>query len=69
MPELWTSEVVAEMHLHRIKQKELAEALGWTAEYVNMVLNGKRNPKSAEDVVKKAIQKLIDEERDDCFDR
>ena len=63
MPETWTSEVIAEMHLHRIKQKKLARVLGWTPEYVNMVLNGKRNPKSAEDVVKTAMQKIIDDEK------
>lgn len=58
MPELWTSEVVAEMHLHGIKQKELAEALGWTAEYVNMVLNGKRNPAGAYEKMIEAIGKI-----------
>lgn len=61
MLETWTSEVVAKMHLHRITQKELARVLDWTPEYVNMVLNGKRNPKSAENVVKTAMQKIIDE--------
>lgn len=58
MPELWTSEIIAEMHLHRIKQKELAEVLGWTPEYVNMVLNGKRNPSSAYEKMVEAIGKI-----------
>lgn len=31
--------------------------------------NNLQHQKGAGDVVKKAIQKLIDEERDDCFDR
>lgn len=58
MPELWTSEIIAEMHLHRIKQKELAEVLGWTPEYVNMVLNGKRNPSGAYEKMVEAIRKI-----------
>ena len=64
MPELWTSEVIAKMHLHRITQKELAKTLGWTPEYLNMILNGKREPKHAEVIVKSAIEEMIVEERE-----
>lgn len=64
MPERWTSEIVAEMHLHRITQKKLAEALSWTPVYLNMVLNGKREPKHAESSVRSAMEKIIKEERE-----
>lgn len=64
MPELWTSEVIAKMHLHRITQKELAKTLGWTPEYLNMILNGKRSPKNAESSVKTAMKKIIDEQKE-----
>ena len=64
MPETWTSEIVAEMHLHRVTQKKLAEALSWTPVYLNMVLNGKRSPKNAESSVKTAMKKIIDEQKE-----
>lgn len=64
MPETWTSEIVAEIHLHRITQKKLAEALSWTPVYLNMVLNGKRSPKNAESSVRSAMEKIIKEERE-----
>ena len=52
------------MHLHRITQKELAKTLGWTPEYLNMILNGKREPKHAESSVRSAMEKIIKEERE-----
>ena len=64
MPELWTSEVIAKMHLHRITQKELAKTLGWTPAYLDMILNGKREPKHAESSVRSAMEKIIKEERE-----
>lgn len=38
----WTGEVVGLMHTQRVKQIELAQELGFTNEYVNMLLNRKR---------------------------
>lgn len=48
MPAQWTGEIVGKMHLLEISQVQLADALGYTPEYVCAVLNGKRNPKDAE---------------------
>lgn len=58
MPEVWTSEIIAELHLHRIKKKELADAIGWTPEYISMILNGQRNPAGAYEKMMKAIEKI-----------
>lgn len=63
MPKMWTSEVVSKMHMYKIKQTDIAKALGWTAEYVSMVLNGHRCPKGAEEKFRKAIEKLTEEKR------
>ena len=59
MPEPWTSKVVAEMHANKIKQKDLAKAIGWTPEYVSMVLNGKRNPSNAQKKIEMAIASIV----------
>ncbi|WP_102050202.1 helix-turn-helix domain-containing protein [Pygmaiobacter massiliensis] len=57
----WTAEIVGKMHVHNISQSEIAAHLGFSREYTNAVLNGKRNPKTAEVVFRKAIDELIAE--------
>lgn len=55
----WTAQLIGTMHLYGITQIQLAEKLQVTAEYVNMVLNGRRSPKSAEVKFGKAVEDLI----------
>lgn len=59
MPEQWTASFIGEMHLNRIKQTELATALGFTPEYVCAVLNGNRSPKGAEQKFRGALAQII----------
>lgn len=61
MLDKWTSELVADMHMHRITRTQLADKLNYTLEYVSMVLNGKREPKNAEQVFRSALDELITE--------
>ncbi len=61
MPAKWTAEVIAEMHISRITAKELAKHLGYNPKYVSAVLNGKREPKRAEEVFRKALKELKQE--------
>jgi len=44
MPEAWTGDLIGKMHNHKIKQSELAQALGYTNAYVGMILRGERKP-------------------------
>ena len=60
--ESWIAQVVGEMHVKRITGKELASHMGVTAEYVSIILNGKRSPKGAEEKLRKAM-KEIEEKR------
>lgn len=64
MPAQWTAEVVGKMHLHKITAVQLAEKIGWHPKYLSAVLNGKREPKHAEVIVKSAIEEMIVEERE-----
>ena len=48
MPQEWTAEVVAQLHLHKLTIKQLAEEAGYTPEYLSMVLNGHRDPEKGE---------------------
>lgn len=58
MPAQWTADVIGKMHLIKITNKKLAKHLGYTEEYVSMVLNGKRTPKNAEAVFRRAVDEL-----------
>jgi predicted XRE-type DNA-binding protein len=55
----WTADLVGKLHKHRITQKQLAEELGVTREYVSMVLNGHRCPDGAERTFTDALDRLI----------
>lgn len=61
MPAQWTANLVGQMHLLGIKSKELAEKVGWHEKYLSAVLNGKRNPKNAEEQLFAALDELISE--------
>ena len=61
MPEKWTGDISAIMHIHRITGMQLAKELGYTKEYVSMVLNGKRSPAGAEQKFREAINRILQE--------
>ena len=56
----WTGRIVGLLHTHRITQAELARELGLTAQYVSMVLNGKKSSKGIQERMEGAIQAIID---------
>ena len=57
----WTGDVVGALHVHNIEIRELAKKIGWAPEYLGKILNGKREPKNAEEKVKSALEELIKE--------
>ena len=59
MPEKWTANIVAKLHLNKITKKRLAEQLGDTPEYISMVLNGHKTPKNAARRFNTALDELI----------
>jgi len=61
MPEQWTAEVVGKLHLLNISKKQLANKLGYTPEYVSMVLNGHRAPVGAEQAFIAAVDRLAEQ--------
>lgn len=56
----WTGRVVGLLHTYRITQAELAAELGLTAQYVSMVLNGKKSPKGIEERMVSAIHTITE---------
>lgn len=55
----WRSEIVALLHEHRIKQKELAEEIGVSEIWVSYVINGRENPKGMEKRMRDAIDAIV----------
>ena len=59
--EAWTGDAVAIMHVHNISATELAGKVGWNPKYLSSVLNCKRCPKEAENVIMTALHEMVDE--------
>lgn len=59
MAEQWSGEIVAKLHLHGITRRELADEMGVTAQYVTMVLNGKKSPAKMEERMDGAINAIL----------
>lgn len=55
----WIAEAVGKMHIHKLAHKDVAAEIGVSPEYLSMILNGKRDPKSGEHRVMSAIDRLI----------
>lgn len=60
MSKAWTGRIVGLLHTHRITQAELAAELGITAQYVSMVLNGKKTSKGIDERMEAAIQAIVE---------
>lgn len=54
----WIGEIVGLMHKNGISNKQLAEYMGMTPEYISMVLNGHREPAGIEDRLRKAVNEI-----------
>lgn len=59
MKDIWTGDAVAMMHIHDISAVELAKKIGWNPKYLSSVLNCKRCPKEAENIVLSALHEMI----------
>lgn len=59
MPAKWTGEIVALLHVNEISQKELAQQLGLTRQYVSLVLSGTKDPSGMEARMRSAIGEII----------
>lgn len=60
MAEQWTADIVAKLHLFGITRRELADELGVTAQYVTMVLNGKKSSAGMEERMASAINSIAE---------
>lgn len=59
MPAQWTADIVGKMHIAGVTAKELAAYLNYNPKYVSAVLNGKREPKNAEQIFRQGLEEMI----------
>ena len=59
MPAQWTGDIIGKMHINEITAKQLAEEVGWNAKYLSQVINGRKNPKDAEEKLTAALECII----------
>ena len=59
--EKWTIEATGLMHYNKISNIDISKKLGVTAEYVSMMLNGKKKSAHAETRIMTAIADIIRE--------
>lgn len=52
-------EIVKFMHLHKIKQKEIAEKIGIRREHLNRILNFQIESQKTIPLIKKALNELV----------
>lgn len=57
----WTGHLVGRMHNNGITNIDLANKLGYTKDYISMVLNGKKTPKGARERFEAAVDEIIKE--------
>lgn len=62
--ENWIATVVGKMHLHKIKQDDLAAYLGISREHLNRILNGKEHPTNAKANITNALNELIESRKE-----
>ena len=55
----WIGEIVGLMHKHGILNKQLADHLGVTPEYISAILNGHREPAGVEARLRNAIDEIV----------
>ena len=55
MPAQWTGDVVGKMHIYGVSIRDMASFMGITPEYTGRVLNGKDEPKGAEEKFRLAL--------------
>lgn len=61
MPAQWTADLIGEMHLAGVTAKRLAAEAGWNEKYLSVVLNGHREPRNAEQTLRAALNRLLEQ--------
>lgn len=63
MPAKWTAKLIGDMHLSGVTAKQLAAEVGWHEKYLSAVMNGRREPKGAEQALTSALGRLVERQK------
>ena len=59
-PEKWTGKLLGDMHVNRVTNRDLANELGVSEQYVSMLLNSKRTTKGAKERLQTAYHSILE---------
>ena len=54
----WTGKVVGDMHVYHITYQEMAKKLGWSRQYLWMILSGQRQTAGSKEKIIQALNEL-----------
>ena len=57
----WIGDFVGRMHRHRVTITQIAQEMGFTREYLSMILNGHREPPGIQERLNEALDRVIEE--------
>lgn len=58
-PEKWTGKLLGDMHVNNVSNRDLANELGVTEQYVSMLMHSKRTTKNAKERLNAAYQSVL----------
>ena len=58
MNSTWSADIVGRLHMLKVSKRKLAELTGYSAGYISMILNGKRDTKKARETIETALCSL-----------
>lgn len=59
----WAARLYVPMKMNRVSWRDVAAHTGLSYQYVSMVINGKENPKGAQERFERAVDELIAEKK------
>ena len=63
MIRLWTVEVIANLRIFGIKQKDCAKQCGYTPQYMSQVLRGRKSTEQAKKTILAQIERISEQYR------
>lgn len=59
LPEKWTGKLTGDMHVNNVSNRDLANELGVTEQYVSMLMHSKRTTKGAKEKLYAAYHEVL----------
>lgn len=62
-PEKWTGKLLGDMHVNNVTNRDLANELGVTEQYISMIMHSKRSAKNGKERLEAAYHSILERRR------